>query len=100
VSYSWYPDAMPAQETENYRFKVQARSLRPDARLNMPGGNVWVTLTRGFLHTARQGEATIRCLIRDFRLKTENLRLVLASDDERAAYAELRRTFDDTDKDA
>ena len=56
-------------------FLVEARSVIPDKRLHLPGGNRWVTVCRGRAHTLSEGEAAIQCFIRDFGFVADNLRL-------------------------
>ncbi len=72
-------------------FKVEARLTKPHSSLHIPGGNVWVTVCRGRLHTIEEGEAAVRAFIRDFKMEVQNLRLVLATAAEREEWAAFVR---------
>ncbi len=60
-------------------FTIQARSIKPSDRLNLPGYRFWVTVCRGSLHTKVEGEAAMRCLSRDFGIQEKDMRLVSAT---------------------
>ncbi len=61
-------------------FHVQARSSSPMVKsmseLHIPPDGTWVTMCRGRIHTRPEGQAAIRCLVRDFALRREDLRLL------------------------